>query len=314
MKVSTTTKSKQLKLFRTHLSPYQKDNFSRRERECLESRGFVYCDSIEQANVLITNTHTNLKEFDSKALESIELIIHPNSGYDNFDPNQVQQLKSPIILGNKIRAKSVSNYVLSCIHHALTPPPFSKQWQAGRKWPRKAMQDLEVQLIGFGHIGSHLNDVLSLLVKSVHLYDPYLDQHDLKHQSDIIILCCSLNQENLNLIDEAFLKQCKEDLIFINPARGKLVQTNELIQWFKASPRAKAYLDVFESEPFDLALMPDNCFCTSHIAGVDSSLDQRIIDFVEEVSLDYSSLSEHDFTAKWSNATLGNKIYSKRFV
>ncbi len=314
MKASTTIKSKQLKLFRTHLSPYQKDNFVARERECLESHGFIYCDSIEQANVLITNTHTNLLEFDSEVLKSIELIIHPNSGYDNFDPGQVQALQSPIILGNKIRAKSVSNYVLSCIHHALTPPPYTKQWQAGRKWPRRSLQDLEIQLIGFGHIGKHLCEALSLLAKNVHIYDPYQNQHELKHQSDIIIFCCSLNQENMNMVDTAFLNKCKEDLILINPARGKLIQTSQLSDWLKSSHKSRAYLDVFESEPFDLDLMPENCFCTSHIAGVDSSLDQRIIDFVEEVSLDFSNLSQHDFTTKWSNATLSNKIHSERFI
>tara|TARA_R110000868_G_scaffold226115_6_gene478623 strand:- start:3741 stop:4685 length:945 start_codon:yes stop_codon:yes gene_type:complete len=314
MKVSTTTKSRPLRLYRTDLSPYQESNFKDRERTVLESHGFIYSDSLENACVLITNTHTDLSKIPTAILDNIELIIHPNSGYDNFSPKQVLALNAPIVLGNKIRAKSVSNYIISCVHNSMGEIPFTKKWQAGRQWSRRALEEATIQLIGHGHIGQSLVQSFSHLVKKIHIYDPYKNLHDLNYKADIIILCCSLNQDNQAMIDQDFLKQCREDLILINPARGKLVNTNQLSHWLTQNPKAKAYLDVFEQEPCDLSGLPSNAFCTSHIAGVDLGLDGRIIQFVEEVSLEFSRLNLSDFTAKWRNDILSHKIKADRFI
>lgn len=314
MKVSMTSQEP-LKLFRADISPYQANNYGARERALLQDNGFTWSEELTDADILITNTHTLLDRFSQSELNNLKLVIHPNSGYDNFTPAQIEALPCPLILGNQIRAKSVTNYALASLFHALGTPPWQPSWDKARAWSRRSLEFMQVQIIGHGHIGKLLEAALAPISKKICVYDPYQDQMnlDLKN-ADIILFACSLNRANHNFLNQARLSELKDDCIIINPARGKLINRSELIKWLNDHPRAQAYLDVFEEEPTDLSKFPSNAFCTSHIAGVDDKLDERIMNFVLSVCQDFKQLSSNDFTQKWQNAILAKRIVAGEFI
>lgn len=315
MKASTTqTQTYTSKLYRTGLSTYQASNFRESEKLAVNSIGVEYQETLKDTDILVTNTHLNLKDLDQQELKKVKLIIHPNSGYDNFDPAIVQAIKAPIILGNEIRAQAVATYILGCFYHAFSTPPFSSSWDKSRNWPRKSLKSVNVQIIGNGHIAKILSDSLGHLVSKLSFYDPYKNNTDLNIKADCFIMACSLNKSNHMMINSSYLKQLKEDCVFINAARGGLVDMNHLITWLTHNPKAKAYLDVFQPEPFDFSLMPKNSFNTSHLAGVDQLLDQRIIDFVTKVSNDWMTLSPQDFESRWKEVYLSTKILNNEFI
>ncbi len=302
------------KLYRTGLSTYQASDFRDKEKLAVNSIGIEYQDVLNDTEILVTNTHLNLKDLDQKELDKVKLIIHPNSGYDNFDPSIVQSLSAPIILGNEIRAQAVATYILGCFYHAFSTPPFSKEWDQSRNWTRKPLDKLNIQVIGFGHIAQILKQSLGHLVSKLSFYDPFKDKNEMNMKADCIIMACSLNKLNQTMINSAFLKQLNEDCVFINAARGGLVEMNDLTEWLNIQPKAKAYLDVFQSEPFNFTAMPTNSFNTSHLAGVDQQLDQRIINFVTKVSKDWLSLSSIDFEKRWGDVYLRKKIINNEFI
>lgn len=314
MKVSTTFQA-QLKLFRADISPYQANNYGARERALLQEHGFNWSDSIAEADILITNTHTNLERFCADELKNLKLVIHPNSGYDNFTPKQIESLPCPLILGNQIRAKSVTNYALASLFHSITPPPWQPAWDKSRAWNRRSLEFMQVQIIGYGHIGKLLEASLRPLAKNVLIDDPYkkMNNLDLKN-TDVLIFACSLNQKNIGFLDSSRLNELKKDCIVINPARGKLIKGHDLISWLGKNPQAKAYLDVFEEEPCDLSIYPTNAYCTSHVAGVDDKLDERIMQFVLRVCLDFQTQSNSDFTHIWQDAILSKRIVAGEFI
>lgn len=315
MKASTTQiQTYTNKLYRTGLSTYQAKDFREKEKLAVNSIGIEYQGDLSDTDILVTNTHLNLKDLDQKELEKVKLIIHPNSGYDNFDPSIVRSLSAPIILGNEIRAQAVATYILGCFYHAFSTPPFSKEWDKSRSWKRKSLEALNIQIIGNGHIAKILHQSLSHHANQISIYDPYTNNNEMNMQADCIIMACSLNKLNQKMINSSFFKQLNEDCVFINAARGGLVQVNDLIEWLNIRPKAKAYLDVFDPEPFDFSMMPANSFNTSHLAGVDEQLDQRIINFVTKVSKDWLSLSAKDFDSRWSNVYLSKKIIKNEFI
>lgn len=293
--------------YRAHLSPYQLQSFVPREKEAFEAIGVGYTSQVEEANILITNTHVNLKEYSSKELK---LILHPNSGYDNFLLEDIDNSICPIIIGNQVRAPGVSNYILACLMKHFAFPSHQKTWDKQRRWERKVLDQLHIQLIGHGHIGKILERSLSPLVNKLSIYDPFAGHHQLELQAaDVIIFACGLNQTSRHFLSKDNFHELKEDCVIINGARGELIEQESLLSFLKNHPHSFAYLDVFEKEPADFAPFNlPNIHLTSHIAGVSMDLEDRIIKYEVDVLSNFLSLSQKDFSNQYIDSILQNRI------
>jgi len=270
-----------LKVIRLDTSSYHKNNFRQEEKKRIESLAHVQMtNQINEADIVISTSYSNINDLLSYK-DQIKLIIHPNSGHDNYQYEVVKQLDVPIILGNQIRAQAVAQYVLSTLNEKYNPIPIQKQWDKARQFKRTPLWNANVLIVGKGHVGTILGQSLGPLVKELHFSDPLKGinfQGDLS-KVDIIILACGLNSSSKHLIDKDFLKKCSSSLFLINPARGALVNLMDLFDFLKSNENSHAQLDCFEKEPFDIASLPQNAKGTSHIAGVYEGLDEAIIDF-----------------------------------
>jgi D-3-phosphoglycerate dehydrogenase len=94
---------------------------------------------------------------------------------------------------------------------------------------------------------------------------------DLIQVSDIVSVHTALNQQTKHIIDQAVFKKMKRSALFINTARGGIVNEKDLIEALKNKNISGACLDVFESEPlsFDSELRDfSNVILTPHTAGM----------------------------------------------
>ena len=315
------TNATSLNVLRTDISRYQSPNYIQKEKEKIESLGLNYkfqaCNEFTP-DILITNTHTRFDELEKKInLKKIKLIIHPNSGYDNFTPCFLERFDFPIILGNEIRAKNVFNYILACFYHAFSYPPFKKQWDPRRKWSRKPVERLNIQLYGYGHIGKLVYKSLKENVKNIWIYDPYEGYHQkFIEQSDAIIFCCSLNAHNQYMCDKSFFERIQSSTVLINAARGKLINFDALTNYLSKNLESKAYIDVFETEPYPLETLENltNLFTSSHIAGVSFDLDEKILSFCLNVLRDYLISEEISFMRKYSHVLIDSKYKNNQLI
>ena len=301
-----------LTIKRTSTSPYFSPSFKDLEIESLGPYvDILPSESRIATDILITNTHTNFDLLSDEQIKNLKLVIHPNSGYDNFSLDFVKGLKAPIIIGSTIRAQAVSQYILSALLGHYSPISHHNQWDDQRKWPRKLISDLKITIIGHGHIGKILHNTLSSMVKDLTVYDPFQNLTQLNHQnSDVVILACGLNSKSRHIINKNFLNAIKESSLIINAARGELIKTNDLINFLKANDEAYAVLDVFEKEPndfFDFKGLT-NIKLTSHIAGVYENIDLHTINFETIVIKDFLELTRFDFKNKYQNMILQNKL------
>lgn len=310
---------KSYQVIRTHLSPYQSKDFSLREKALIEKLpGLNYQglkDAKEEETILITNTHTQLRELPHSLLKQTKLIIHPNSGYDHFESEQDLWANIPLVVGHTIRAQAVAEYSLRALFEGMIELPCHMSWDANRIWERPLLRGTSVWIFGYGHIGKIIADTLSTLGMNVTIVDPYQGQN-LKHWKDgnirearVIISAMSLNKSTYHYFNQDFFNALSEEVLFINGARGKMVDERALREYLLSHPGSFAFLDVFEKEPFneDWHGFPQ-VWKTSHIAGVEKDLDQKILDFEEAVLKDYLNLDTISFSQKYHHELLQNKL------
>lgn len=301
-------------IIRTHSSPYHGAHFEQIERDRLEALpglGFAQLERFEaKPTILITNTHTDLSKLPSNLLSLTKLILHSNSGYDRFADSHELWKAIPVVVGHEIRAQAVAEYTLSCLFQGLNELPQHLSWDASRKWDRPLIKNQLVHIYGFGHIGKIVAATLHALGADVQVADPFVATPFAKPQGQarIVIACCSLNKSSKHLFNQKFFSTAHPELIFINGARGKLVEETALREFLLSHPSAQAFLDVFENEPFDSSWYHfPQVWKTSHIAGVHLGLDEDIIRFEEKVLKAFLTLSTQEFKHHYEKELLQNK-------
>ena len=305
---------------RPHLSPYLVNNYAKTEKNFSESLGMSYSPNIPETQdyILITDTHVDLNQLTPEQLQRLKLVIHPNSGVDNLNLELLKTYSIPLVTGNPIRANAVAEYILSILFNHLSYPRFQKRWSMKRQWQRPLIQELNILLIGHGHIGRLVNKSLSSLGARLLIHDPnprflienaehiHIDNYDLK-LVDVVILAASYNDHPI--IDKSILDKLNEEVLIINPARGKHIETNSLINFLIENPKSMAYLDVLETEPpsdeFLAKIEPlNNFFMSSHIAGVYENISQAMLDFEKKVLEDFVHLSFEDFLRRYQDLVI----------
>ena len=114
-----------------------------------------------------------------------------------------------------------------------------------------------VGIIGYGRIGKKLLKDLKYLKFRVFFYDKnnkykkdkdYLNLNKLLKVSDIISLNLSYSKANYNFFNKEKFSICKKNLIFINTARGELVDEFDMLSFLRKNKLSSAYLDVIKDE------------------------------------------------------------------
>lgn len=301
------------KFKRLDLSPYQSPDFPELEKKSLANLNIEQTELLEEAQILISNTHTDFSKLPLDKLTHVKLLLHPNSGHDNIPCEFVTEAPFPIICGNSIRANGVTEYTLGRLFQHLSSLEDQPQWQPGRAWPRQRLADKNILILGRGTIGKLLISSLTPLARTVSSYDPFKGDSNLKLDSiDVVLVAASLNQTSEGMINSDFLSKLNPGWLLINGARGKIINQKDLIEALNKDSKAFAYLDVFEKEPFEASAFNGilNIFRSSHLAGVSTNLDQLIIDFEVQAISDFLTqcLNLQEFENKYEHLLLKNKL------
>ena len=116
-----------------------------------------------------------------------------------------------------------------------------------------------VGVIGTGEIGGTFARIMHALGCQLLAHDPhpdpeigrfarYVELDGLYRESDIISLHCPLLPQTRHLIDSKAISQMKQGVMLINTSRGKVVDTQAVIEGLKSRKIAYLGLDVYEEE------------------------------------------------------------------
>ncbi|BCE00446.1 phosphoglycerate dehydrogenase [Marinicellulosiphila megalodicopiae] len=157
-------------------------------------------------------------------------------------------------------------------------------------WQKSAENSYEIRgkklgIVGYGSIGSQLSVIAESLGMTVIFYDivtklalgnatQVSTLEELLAQSDIVSLHVPESPSTQWMIGEKEFAQIKQDSIFINAARGTVVDIDALANALKTKKLLGAAIDVFPVEPksnkeeFVSPLREfDNCILTPHVGG-----------------------------------------------
>jgi len=153
-------------------------------------------------------------------------------------------------------------------------------------------------IIGLGRIGAAVADRARGFHMKVLYYDmvrrmdlerqygyEFADLDTLLRESDFVTVNTALTPEARGMIGEAELAKMKPTAFLINTARGGVVDEQALIRALEAGRIAGAGLDVFESEPVDLAnplLKMENVVALPHVGSATEVTRQAMVDLAAD--------------------------------
>ncbi|KQX79948.1 2-hydroxyacid dehydrogenase [Streptomyces sp. Root1310] len=199
------------------------------------------------------------------AMTSLEVVQTLSAGIDHVVP-ALASLRPGVRLCNArgVHEASTAELTLALVLASLRGIPDFVRAQDRGEWLsgfRPALADKNVLIVGYGSIGSAIEDRLvpfevarvARVARSwrttargpVH---PIAELPALLPEADVVILCTPLNDSTLGLVDAEFLAWMKDGALLVNVARGGVVDTKALLTEVE-SGRLTAALDVTDPEP-----------------------------------------------------------------
>jgi D-3-phosphoglycerate dehydrogenase len=139
-------------------------------------------------------------------------------------------------------------------------------------------------IVGMGAIGSKLAkaatgmqmNVIALTRRPETLPSAIkaVTKEELFSQSDVIALCCPLNDQTRGLVDRASIALMKSNAILINISRGPVMDTQAVLDALAAGRIAGAAMDVHDQHPLsgdEAVFNSPNLLLTPHIASITAS-------------------------------------------
>ncbi len=251
-----------------------------------------------EADVLVATTFTSLGREELKKFPNLKYLQIASTGIDNVDLSYIKEKGITICNIPVANRQSVAEQVMAFILVFLKDMVFLNAELKDRKsWPLlTGSRDLEgknVGILGMGAIGVQLAKRLIPFGPSILYYDvKRLNQEEeeriglnfvtfdgLLTNSDIISVHMPLTPQTRGMFNHETFSKMKDGAIFINTARGEIVDESALIKAVK-SKGIKAGIDVYSKEPpdFESELFKlDNVICSPHIAGVTTESQQRFL-------------------------------------
>lgn len=135
----------------------------------------------------------------------------------------------------------------------------------------KRFRPFNVRLIGINTSG-----------KSCDAFDatfPFSEVKPVLAKSDIVVMTLPLNDQTKGVFDASYFQAMKQDSIFINVGRGRIIDEMALVQHLNSKHLAMAVLDVMETEPLpgdSVLWTTPNLWITPHDSGVSEKTGIRL--------------------------------------
>lgn len=92
-------------------------------------------------------------------------------------------------------------------------------------------------------------------------YPFYSNVVELAGSSDVLVLCCPLNEQTRHIVNREVMLALGKDGFIVNVGRGALIDEKELVQCLMEGEIGGAGLDVFEKEP----IVPNELFSLDNV-------------------------------------------------
>ena len=255
------------------------------DRECL-------LKAVPGADYLLVSGRLQIDDEVLTKASKLKMIQRTGVGLDNMDLDAVKRHGIPLYVNAGVNAGSVAEYAVMLMLSCLRRSYFVNTQMRKGIWKKQAtglttyeLSGKTVGLVGAGKIGRYVAGLLKafgvklLYTDKIRLDDSvetelaleYVPFEELLGRSDIVSLHCSFDKDSGALMGEKEFALMKDGAVFINTARGGLVDGQALLKALDDNKLSSCGLDVFCEEPLPKDhpfLNRDDVLLSPHIAGV----------------------------------------------
>ena len=268
---------------------------------------------------LILRSRFNIDSKFIKKAKGLKFIARYGSGIEHIDVNAAKKHNITCINCPEGNKDAVAEHTIGLILCLFSKINVSNNQIKKGIWDREGNRGLELMhktigIIGYGNTGQSLCEKLKGFNCNIIVYDKYkknygddfikeVSMDEIFNNSDILSLHIPLNNETKNMINRSFINNFKKPIFVINTSRGKIINTNDLINLLIDQKALGACLDVLEYEEMSFEKInnkndnmiflnkSDNVLLTPHIAGLtfesrkrlSKILAKKILDFIKSI-------------------------------
>lgn len=230
------------------------------------------------------------KEILDVAGPQLRVVGTMSAGVDHIDVKELKSRRIPLGNTSEVLNHSVADVAVMLtlaaqrrmhegrLQMTTNAWKFSVNWLLGQD-----IRDSTVGIVGLGGIGQEIVKRLkgfgvARFIYSGHREKPegkalganFVTFDELLRESDIIIAACPLTPETEEMFNEEAFNKMKQTAVFVNVARGKIVDQSALIKALETNTIFAAGLDVMTPEPLPtdhkLYTLP-NCVLIPHLGS-----------------------------------------------
>lgn len=239
--------------------------------------------------------YTPIEKF--KSLKFVQLT---SAGLDRAPIDYIKEHNIKIANARGVYSAPMAEFALCGVLQLYKQSRFFYENQKTHRWEKHRelleLTDKNVLIVGAGSIGSEVAKRFKAFdanVIGVDLYPkensnfdfvyPLDELDDRLKNADVVALTLPLTSENEGFFNKDKFSLMKDSAVFVNIARGKLVNQNDLILALEQGKIAGAVLDVFNTEPLDESSplwKMDNVILTPHNSFVGENNNARMFDVI----------------------------------
>ncbi|MEC7646248.1 MAG: NAD(P)-dependent oxidoreductase [Bacteroidota bacterium] len=209
---------------------------------------------------IIIRSKCHIDEKFIKKATNLKFIARAGSGLENIDVPYAESKNIKCYNAAEGNKQAVAEHALGMLLSLFNNLNKSDVEVRKGKWKREENRGIEIAgkkigIIGYGNNGSAFAEILQGFKVDILAYDKYLKKHPYKtsmkiiyEKADILSLHIPLTKETTYLINNNLINNFQKDFYLINTARGKCVNTKDLVSALKNGKIKGACLDVLEYE------------------------------------------------------------------
>ncbi|CAD9196568.1 2-hydroxyacid dehydrogenase [Acinetobacter bohemicus] len=241
-----------------------------------------------------------LNESNLATAQQLKIISSVSVGYDNYDLAYLNQKKIWLTNTPHVLTETTADLAFTLLMSAARKVPYLDQWTKQGHWQRTVggaqfghdIFGKTLGIIGLGNIGAavarrgfygfNMNILYHNRREKLELAQPlnakYCALNELLQQSDFIVVAVDLNVESKALIGQSEFDNMQSHAVFVNIARGSVVDQQALIATLKASKIFAAGLDVYAKEPLQESELfhLDNVVTLPHVGSATAETRKKM--------------------------------------
>ncbi|MGH1402156.1 MAG: 2-hydroxyacid dehydrogenase [Acinetobacter tandoii] len=232
--------------------------------------------------------------------QQLKIISSVSVGYDNYDVDYLNQKNIWLSHTPHVLTETTADLAFTLLMSAARKVPYLDHWTKSGEWKRTVSQaqfgqDIHgktLGIIGLGNIGAaiarrglygfNMNILYHNRREKLEMAQPFNAQYrsleQLLQESDFVVVAVDLNAESKVLLSTEQFDLMQSHAVFVNIARGSVIDEQALIQALKDRKIFAAGLDVYEKEPLQTSelFQLDNVVTLPHVGSATAETRKKM--------------------------------------